>query len=424
MVTKSELWDQLAKTAKVYDQFGVFGTNTYLPLEGNIIEATEGIHSSELLQEISRVRAQLNQTFSAGRNALLVILRELAAIGYESVATNESEILDDIVVGMVTASETVKNRAWTFGSLQVGLMNIGNAVVYRCTKDKYNFDIEAGIPGNIKVLVKTDKNSGAQAGNEAVVFQGLGTRPKDEIEYGNITSETLTAQIFRADNGLLRNPSFDAIESTITTTTQQGWTLSAINVFAKETAIFFRTSSGGTTGASLKFLDNGTLMQYLGTQRITVPRNGLPAFLILRYRKTGGCDGTMTLRLGTQTVSVDLTTVTSDTWLDLTIGVGASNKGYPESFNEDFGGQGTRVEISLTGRTIGNLYVDEVLLKQSFKFNGLFYLPVAGNIDVLASDYWTFADSALETGRIQYILSRLFKWHFPHTSGSPTYPDA
>jgi len=69
------------------------------------------------------------------------------------------------------------------------------------------------------------------------------------------------------------------------------------------------------------------------------------------------------------------------------------------------------------------LLVDEIILAQPAKFDGKYYLLTSGRTDFLKGDYFRFTDTVVNTGRIQYIISRLFGKYLPHTAAAPTYAD-
>ena len=139
-------------------------------------------------------------------------------------------------------------------------------------------------------------------------------------------------------------------------------------------------------------------------------------------RETGAGDGTLTLRLGSQTEAVTLAAQTG--WNDLVLGTGTATKGWYENFREDYSGNGVRVELELASRTTGYLLIDEFIIAQPTKYDGLFYLLVAGNTNYLQDDYFEYIDTVSNTGKTQMWIARLWGKYFPHTTGAPTYADA
>ena len=440
--SKAECWDQLTKLAKVYDQiwkFGASNATNYLGLEDAVIQALEGDMAGPILDGLRASREQLNNLYTDGKGPIFQALRQLAKFGYNSVSTQEKDVIDDIFDGMTAATETVKGRAWTYASISAGGGNVGNGTIYRCTVDKDGNSIESGMPGTIKVLVKQDKNSGTRSGNEKALIYGSGITPTDSIYVGTAPGEVQEITFTAPDNSLLKDPDFAQFEDTVVSTEQgSGWTLDNVTGVTKVTTPIYRASwspgpSGKIPGEYAYVLnwaaDNG-MAQYFQRAKIKSSLDPhAPLFLIVRYRRASSCDGTLTIRLGSQTESVDLTTKADATWFDLVLGTGTSTKGYQENFNEDWANAsgfdlGVRVKITLASRTTGSLYLGNVILAQPRKYNGAYYLAVAGDTDVLRNDTWTFADTSTETGRTQYTLARLFGRHLPHTSGVPTYADA
>jgi len=430
--TKAELWDQLSKAIKIIDQTFLFGASNspnYLGLEDAVIQAAEGSHYGSVLQSLAAYRSGINALIDSGINIIQPIIFELARIGYNSTETNLLLAMRDIREGMVAATETIKARDWTFGSVSAGGGNTGNGTVYRLTKDQDNHNLENGSPvgGVVKFKTTTDKNNGETAGNERFRLYGSGQLPVDGLELGTImgtVNEDVRAT--RSPDGLLVNGSFDDLNSTLTTD-ETGWTLSAAASFAKVTEAagtnVFRNSPGLNTGSSLRFTASANITQFISEEAINIDPS-FPVFLIVRYRRESAVTGTLTIRLGSQTETVTLGSVADETWLDATLGTGTATKGWYKNFREDSATKGVRVDIAISSLAVGTLLVDEVILAQPIFFDGRYYLVTAGTADFLRDDSFTFSDTVANTGRNQYILSRTTGVYLPSTTGAPTYADA
>jgi len=421
--SKTELWTQLANAIKIFDQTFLYGSSNspnLATLLDTLQQSYEGTHISATQSAATSFRSSFSSLLT-NSNLLQAMILELARNGYNSIATTIGAALDDIYHGMVDASETVTERNFTYGAITPYVSNIGSGTVYTVTKDKSSHDLESGQPvvGTIRVKIATDRSGGRTLGNEEALLYGVGTSKVDEIELGTAASGSVSMNAKRAVDGILTNPSFETVSGSGATFAATGWTLSAATNFASETTTIFRKAPGLTTGKSLRFLDNGNILQNLGSVSLDLTK---PTFLIVRFYRETACDGNLTIRLGSQTEVVAL--VAQSGWTDLTLGIGSSAKGWYDVFKEDNSGLGARCQISLASRTVGTLLVDEIVLAQPIMFSGLHYLLVSGATDFLKGDYFTFVDSAVNTGRIQYWLARLFSKHLPHTSGAPTYPDA
>jgi len=436
--TKQELWAQLANFIKIYDslyQFSASNSPNYIDLEDTAIQSLEGNHTRDSMEVLDITRKRLNNAYLDASSLLFYIIRELAIVGYGSNGDSIDSYLADIYEGLSSDTETVKNRDFTFGSVSASVSNY-DGTAYRTEIDKDNHQIESGQPGVVKIECIADKNSiDIVSGREKMKIFGSGVRKKNELDIGTCTDEIQVFQALRAEDGLLIDPSFDAIEDSVTKNQQTGWYLSDTAAFNKNTSDVYRLTPDEETGSSLEFTDNASVTQYSQRESLGVDVDpAKPIFLIAYYMRKTSADGSLTMRLGQSTVQVaDLTAKTNDTWYPIVIGPG-SDDGYTENWNEDYldtsitpnQRRGARVQFTIASNTTGSVIIDNVILAQPIKFNGCYYLVPAGSLagDILKGDYWTFADTSNDTGRIQYTIARLYNWHFPHTSGSPTYADA
>lgn len=427
--SKAVLWGQLTKLIKIIDELykasATTSSTNFLTLLDSLQKDYEGNHINQTDAKLVSIRATLSNLFR-DQGVFQALILELAKNGYNSLSTSISSALDDIAKGMDGASETVKNRAWTYGAMTAGGSNVGTGVVYRSTYDKYGDVIEAGAAnaGIVKVEIVADKNLGKQSGNETANVYGSGLMPVDNLDLGTAPSSVGSLTATRATGGILSNPDFVSFTGTGgVDIAWDSWTLADATKATNNSTIYYRKQSDGTAGVSAEFTDNNSLTQYFAdiAGNIDVTK---PCFLIVRYRRKTSCDGSLTVRLGSKTVAIaDLTTKTDATWYDLTLGIDSSD-GFYDNFKEDSGGNGCRVAITLASRTTGNLLIGEIILAQPTLFDGKWYLLTAGQTDFLKSDYWTFTDTVSNTGRVQYWLSRLMGKYLPHTSGTPTYADA
>ena len=427
MATKSELWTQLANAIKILDEtlkFGNANATNFLSLVDTLTQMLEGNHASATLQALLSFRSSLS-SLVVSQNIITALILELAKVGYNSRATSANQALLDIWDGMVAASETVKNRAWTYGAVTAGGSNVGNGTCYRLTKEENNGDIETGAysAGVVKVEITNDKNTGATEGNEAVLIAGQGQTSLDALESGTAPTGSVTTSAKRPQDGILSNPSFSTSSGTGATLAFDNWTLTDATKALANTSIYYRDDPSATANQSLELTDNNAVVQYLDNAASKIDQSK-PVFLIVRYRRKSSCDGALTVRLGSKTASVaDLTSKTDATWFDLAIA--STSDCYYDNFKENPSPySGLRIEIALASRTNGSLIVDDIVLAQPVLFDGKWYLVVAGSVDFLKSDYFTFTDSVSNTGRIQTTLARLFGVTLPHTSGTPTYADA
>lgn len=425
--TKAEIWQQLSDNVTIPDELFKYATeNTpnYLDLEDTIITGLKGVHSNLVLQGLSNFRNGLNGLYSQYQATLSAILLELARVGYDSVEDDLQAAIDDIYDGMILAGETIESRAFTFGLLVTAGGNTGDGTVYRLTKDRNNFNLESGAPvgGDILIEARSDKNNGELSGNELFRISGKGLIPVDNLDLGTAPAPVQEIRALRSVDGLLVNGSFDELNDTLVAN-ETGWDLSDPAKFTKEIVDFFRLTPGLTTGVAIKFNDNANITQFIATESISLDP-GLPTFLIVRFLRKNTADGTLTIRLGSQTEIVSIASVSNDVWTDITLGTGTSTKGWYDNFKEDNNDGGVRIQIDLSARTTGEVVIDEIIMIQPEFYDGRFYSISAGENDFLRLDNFSFVDTVLNTGRNQLVFTRLLGRYLPHQIGGPTYPDS
>lgn len=424
MATKSELWDQLLQEIKILDEiykFGAENTPNFLAMESALQGFYQGAHVGATQQQITNLRNSLSALLANGSAALRAVILELAKIGYSSIATAVDAALLDIYSGMVDDTETVRYRNFTRGAVSAGGGNNGDGTVYRLTKDENNHDLEGSFQkaGDVKIEITRDFATGASQGSEQGLLFGDGETKTDELQIGDAPpgSITIVALNSSSQGNLVVNGGFETATGSAgdTDTEFTGWELSSQSDIDVEETTLFRGLK------ALNFLDNADILQYILTETIDPT---IPVFALVRFYRELSCDGTLTLRLGSQTEAVALSAQSG--WTDLILGAGSSTKGWYENFKEDSSGAGIRIQLTLSGRTTGNLLIDEFVIFQPVFFDGLYYLLTAGSDagdDFLKGDYFTFSDSVVNTGRTQLWIARLFGRYFPHATSGETYAD-
>jgi len=425
---KAELWSQLTKAIDIMDTTykyfsGDASTTPNMLADIKTLETDfKGNHISDTASQIKSFRNSASSMIQQGASLTTPILKELGRIGYYSINNNISLILDDIYQGMKDASETVRYRNFTFGAVSDAGVAVGNGTVYRLLKNKDNYDIEVGAvnAGITKIKCTEDRYSGRSEGNETFIMYGSGLTNVDNVELG--TAPTGTATIFALTSqdctSYLTDGSFDTTDDTGTITIS-GWSLDTPANFLKETTTTYRNTRGSSTGVSIEITANSYMTQNIADEGHTF-NSSKPTMMVVRYYRKASCDGNLKITLGNETVTLDLTTVANATWLDLTLGTGTDDGGWYQQWGKD----DATIKIELESNTTGTLLVDEVLITQPTFYDGKYYLLTAGTTDYLKGDYFTFTDSVLNTGRIQYFINKMFGKMLPHATTGETYPDA
>lgn len=417
--SKSELWTQFLQLIKIIDEtwkFGADNTPNYLGMEETLQEAYVGNHVGATNQIVNNLRGTMSNLVDSGRSLVTPVLRELARVGYNSTASTVTQALKDIRQGMVDGTETVRYRNHTFGAISAGGSNNGDGTVLRLTVDKDGEELEGGAAnaGVTKIEITADYLGGRSMGNEQATVYGGGQVPVDQLDVGTCPGETLSLTVNRPqDPGLLTNANFATSSGSGASLEFSGWTLSDAEDFEAETSTTFQGIQ------NIEFIDNDNFLQHISSATLDPNR---PVFAAVWFQRVSSCDGDLTLRLGTQTETVSLSAQTG--WNLLTLGDGTSTKGWYENFQEDYNGNGLRVQVTLASRTTGSLIIGGVIVAQPVLFDGKFYLALSGDTNFLRDDYFTFTDSVVNTGRTQYWLARLFGEYFPQATSGETYADA
>lgn len=469
-VTKAECFTQLAQACKIAREiykFAALNSPNYVSMEDALIQALEGPHNAQVSSALINIKSSLSQLFAqAGAGLTNPILISLAELGYlippADVSGSSAALFYELQKAMIAAGETISSRVITRGNVAVGGSNVGNGKAYRCTFGRNAVKSEVGHMGVVRITCVKDKNNGVASGNEVFKIEGVSAGSgveKNNVDYGDAGNFLGTLNAMGGNSSsLLSNPSFDQLPETLTTNENTGWTFDDYTKFA---VITMATTSGdrklyrlnpnteanlanARRGQSLAWLDEGKITQYVARQNFKL-NDQAPYFLIARIMRRNSADGTLTIRLGNNTKTLDITTLTNDVWSDIFIGCGtsaadaATGAGWYSSFKEDWPdpssvpsvGLGVRISFELSANTTAGasahqLVIDEIILKQAVPINGCYYLMTNSQVgvDFTVNDTFSFTDTATEAGTMAYVLARAFNADLNTTSGSPTYADA
>lgn len=445
-LTKTEAWTQVRNFLSAVDTFYKYtneNSSNYNDKEDTLLQSLEGPHTKSIVDHFGTLRGTMISTYNGFAPKLMDLYKSLAQYGYslEVQGRDDRSILVALADAMNTASETILNRAMTYASITTGGSNVGNGTIYRCTKDVHGNNLEIAQSGTIRIDVTRDKNTGVAAGAEEITFRGNGVVARDIIEKGDSTNERLASVKIAPERDIIIDGDFRGIKSgALTADEQNNWTLSDKDDFEKDTTVFYRYQKGqesklNGSGASLvakSNTNNVSFFQYVARNNARL-RQDVPYLLVCRVRiDNAATDGTVTLRLGTQTATLDVGAMAANTWVDVVLGI--DEKGYFENFKEnwlspDNQDLGVRIGINVDSReTAGKIFFSNMELREGILFNGVYYFPMlgsnsGGSKDALVGDTWSFADTAADTGRMQLHNAQLLNFSLPHASSSPTYAD-
>lgn len=317
---------------------------------------------------------------------------------------------------------TVNSRGITYGSPSAG-SNLGSGTVHRLTVDPWGYNLEACHMEAKKFECIRDQITGAEKHEEFFRVRGA-TRLGDQLQIdGSGANVELPAMSSR--RSLITNPSFSEFGGTITSLTDvSGWTpgsgvYTSLNL---DQSNYYRTAGGlsDATPASLKFLGNESVSQAFSVNNVKLV-DGVPYYCQIAYnREVGSCDGTLTLTVGTKSVSVALSAQTGWNILKLPL----DKNLYPLNFADT---TSPTVKVQLSGRTTGTLLVDDIVWVPMAPVDGTWWVIVGGATPFVAGnrDTFTVTDSlAGSDAIIQKWFWRLYGHSWPsNTSGGETWTD-
>ena len=420
--TQAEIETQLKDLARIWDESRLFGhanTPNFIGMQDTHAQAIEGDWSSRAVASVADARAAIASTTDAARirSYLDDVIREMGK--FRSWPERDPEdILDRWYDQMITDTERVTERNFTFGSVALGGSNVGNGTVYRLTADKNDLDIENTYAQVVTLECLQDEHSGGRtAGEESFEIRGQDRELDDILVSGSGNSGNVKSLSGADSKSLLKNPSFGSISGSAGAVTAfTGWTpTTLIGNFDVDTTNFYRTYQGEGTAQSMKLSANDSLYQDLSEKKVTVSPL-VPHILLIRWNGTVGSavGGTITLTLGSQTATVS---VAQSGWQNLLIPMDK------ESWYDTWKQAAPQVKIGWGTRTSGYLLFDDIIFAPMFEFDGLWYAVVGGNTQWQRNDSASFTDT--EAGAIiQTMLWRGYNKRLPPgTGGAITLAD-
>lgn len=450
-LTKAKVMTQVSNIVKAADQlyqYAEINSPNFQAIKDTLYQNFEGDHVAQVTPAFSQFEKTLNDAYVSMMKATEAPLKVFANEFFEIPVNGRSmkDIMKDIAYEMSQASETVRHRDITRGSVSVGGSNVGGATTMRTTTDENGDALETGQVGKIQIKVVKDKSQGALAGNETLEISGAGKGFKNWANRGDTTNLRQQFNITSAysNSNVLRDPGFDSFNINNNGSAASGWTMdntANFTIINKDTSSsdrkIYRFSRGQEAqatpaGFSIQFDATSSIAQYVGRTQAQF-NNNAPYALVVPWMRRASCTGTLRATLGGQSNTATIGSATNDVWNLLTVGVG-SNKGWYRNFKEDWSntgitpnrGEGVQVKIATESQATGTVVIGHLVLAQMLEFNGAYYLVFPGDSDsdVVFDDIWTYTDSENATGRNQFNLAQFWGVSLPHTNTSETYADA
>ena len=420
--TEAEIQTQINHRVWLLHQAHLFlGTSTenVAGIYDDAVAVLEGDFAALSLAGLDGLRARASSLVSvaSGRAMLDPLFREYGKLN-SFPETDPVAILDRLLVKFAEDGGRVTTRAFTFGTPANGGGNTGDGTLNRLTVDRYGYALEAATTEVKTLRCVSDRHSGSGVHQETFEIRGAEI-PRDFAAGVVSADRTGAISALSADDSqtFVSNPSFSAYTGDAPDiTTINNWTVTtAIGNFQIELTDVYRTAvHEASAPGSVRFEADDKL-----TQAFTVASPTLnplvPYYCQIAFKRESSCDGTLTLRVGANSVQVTLAAQSGWTILRLVLD--------ENLFLRLFNATTLDVEIELASRTTGALLVDDIVFAPMTRFDGTWWALVGGATPYLVDDTITATDTATES-ILQKWLWRMYGRHLPHaTGGSVTWAE-
>lgn len=293
-------------------------------------------------------------------------------------------------------SYTFNDRGWTRGTPSAGGGNVGTGTLKRLTVDWEAYNLQGGHVETKTFECIVDANNGVFAGAEQFRIAGEDAS-KDNLDYQGSGAYRARLQAQHSGSGAggsqLQNSSFDATFGTESTTKIPGWTITTGTTtnITQSTAATFRTAPGAGTSYALVFAAQAGVLeitQALSVKRISAQGERTPWMMCVAYKKSSAAStGTMRLKIGSKTTSLDLSTIGDTSWHQLffTIDKNVYYRNWQENAPD--------VEIEIEDGNGGTVTIDDCCFNTWTFADGTYWWLTGGATAFLNRDVFTAADS-------------------------------
>ena len=357
-------------------------------------------------------------------------LAEMGKIMSSPAAANDvARLRADLYNYLNDNSYSVKPRGITYATPSAAGGNTGSGLLARLTVDENAYALEGQGPVELKTAIcRIDQVTGADRGAEVFEFYGTEASPDAAGIFAGGTGTSQLVNVLNSRDSLLVNSSFDDTHGTTDAATDKipGWEIlsgaTSLEEIPNSTVAVFVTAPNvsADSSQSLRFEGNAEVRQYLddslaaGGLNVRVPY----CMRVMVYRESS-CDGTLTIAVGSNTASVNMTTQTNDTWEELILTMNENL--WPSQFYEDQ----LDVRIALATNTTGSLLIDDVIFAPMTLVDGTYYFLRGGATPFKIDDKFTWTDTDADGSagaKVQSLFNRAGLGYVPH-NGTPTIAD-
>lgn len=416
--TSTELETQLKNAVALLDNLYTAQT---VPADVDTYEQSiESDYATEQTQGAAIFRAAVAASFSRARAVLEPILVAYAHHVAGVPERNAEAALDRIYRYFVDNYKTVKSRAGTWAT-PGAFTGTGTGVLKRLTVDENNYALEAQHADAKRVTIVADAQTGADAHEELAEIRGANAARDFLAVAGSGLVGSLRALC--SNQSLLQNPTFSSYSfangtpsagSPVTGTagdTLTGWTVNDFTACQLDVDTVAKSVQGDTTPTSLRFTGNNFVSQLLSTAPVRLNPDA-PYLVELWVYRANSADGTLTVTWGGKSQAFTVSSLSNAAWNRVVIDVDQDL--WPAAWNAT----AATIKVQWSGRSTGDLYLDEVGLFEGTPFDGSWYWLLGGATAFLLDDYVSFTDSISSDSKVQKWLAWTFGRYLPHETAA------
>jgi hypothetical protein len=415
--TEAQAKQQLSDTVKIWEEFrkyvGVTAT-PYLTREQTVIQELKSQFYDAFSVALGVARGDLNTFVLRLASVVEPLMRDYAQV-INVPETVGALIFRRLYQYYIDSTFRVQSRMINFGAAGA-VSSVGDGVINRLTVDENGFACESCNTDTKIFRCLYDEHSGANKHEEQFEVRGQAAE-RDLLKItGSNVYTSLRGLSARDSQQLLSNPSFDNYGGTSIASPDPitDWTYASAANFEVDTTNYYRDFEGAVTPAALKIKGNDTIQQDVTTRRANFTPS-IPYYAQVAWnREVGLGDGTLTFRVGAQTVSVVLAAQVG--WQILRIPLGTGN------WFKNFDQSTFLVSVQLAGRTTGYVLVDDIILAPMSFLDGTFIAMVGGRTKWLRYDKYQYVDALYGSDAViqQWIGWRTYGMYLPSAVAAPT----
>lgn len=387
----------------------------YRDKEDILFQSIEGEFGGSIYNPARNAGIDLGNAIGRAGTSVLALARAYAQV-LRFPGTSLDELWPQIFRYFVEQSFSVNSSEFTYGTITAVGSPVGDGAIYRLTKDRWGFDIEATSAETKTFEITRDAGSGARAGEEDITVRGEPAENFNTLQDGSGIIGQLKAISALSTRQFLNNPSFDSDAVSAAPSVVSGWTpTNAIGNYeiVGGTGNYFRIMSGLTAaqskGLKQTAADVMTQLMLRGLDPAT------PYMASVRV-KPNAADGNAILRVGSNSKSVALTG-DPNTWQ--TIVLDQDTNLWYDNFKQG----NLSVSLEWTGTT-GDVIWDDFNFAPMQLIDGVWSYPLGGATDWSRNDLYNVTDSqAVATAIIWWFLRQAGVYLPANKAGAETIAD-